>query len=113
VLALSAVLLVLGGVGYFALNPNWMGRVVAHAGALGLVGLLGSAAAVIAKKRGYPYGKVLAYGILLPIVLGLLAVMFFYLRQHVFYCGGVVVLGVSLLLIVGCSLLPRKATARW
>ena len=111
VMLLGVTLLVLGGVAYLAVRQYWIGPILAHAGAFGLLIILSGVIALIAKKKGYGYGRVLFYGMVLPMLIGLLAVLFFYLRQGVVYCGGSVVLGVSILLIIFTALLPRKLAA--
>ena len=81
----------------------------AHLGALGVMGLFGSAAGYVAtrKQRNYPAAFLL--GFLLPIIAALAAVLAFWLPEggHL-YCGGVVCLAVGLVVVVVYLFVGKK-----
>ncbi len=108
---ISLGLLIVGTAGYFSLRGYWFFYLFAHAGALGVMGLLGVAAGSIARKKGYDFTKAFYTGFVIPIVLGLIAV--FVVRYAggegtPFYCGGSVSLAAAILIIVGYLLVRRK-----
>lgn len=108
----SVVLLIVGVAGFFILNSFWIHYIFAHVGALGIVGLLAVAAGAIAKSRGRDFRNAFLIGTIYPVALGVIAVLLFrYLGDRgVFYCGGVVSLAVSVLIIIG-YLFARRKTA--
>ena len=97
-------LLIIGVIGYFALRNLGINNVFAHIGGLGIVGLLGSLAGIIAKKKGYGYWKAFLFGLFLPILVGVIAV----LLPQTFSCGGSPSLAAALLIIIIYSLIKRK-----
>jgi hypothetical protein len=106
--------LTLGCIGYF-LSPRGIliFYVFAHIGALGLLGLIGSAVGVIAKKKGRGYLTALALGSLLPLASGVIAVAAVAMVRDQVYCGGSVSLAVAVLvtlvyLFAGKKTLPRS-----
>jgi hypothetical protein len=72
---------------------------------------LSVAAGSIARRKGLDFWKAFLVGTISPVVLGVAAVLLVrYLGdQGVFYCGGVVSLAVSLLIIIGYSFARRKS----
>ena len=60
-------------IGYFSTESHLIEITFAHLGGLGIVGILGSIAGVIATKKGYTYLKVLSLVLILPILLGSIA----------------------------------------
>ncbi len=109
-LLLFGGLLIIGAAGYFNLRGHWAFYLFAHLGALGVVGLLGVAAASIGRIKGHDYVTALGIGVALPIALGVIAVFLvrFLGEKGVFYCGGAVSLAVALLIIVYYSVFRRK-----
>jgi hypothetical protein len=109
-LLLSYALLVIGGVGYFTLRGHWSFYLFAHLGALGVIGLLATAAAAIAGRRGHDKGKAWLLAFLLPIITGLIAVAGFRFlgRAGIFYCGGSVSLAVAVLAIISYAIVKRR-----
>jgi energy-coupling factor transporter transmembrane protein EcfT len=108
---LSLSLLIVGSTGYFSLHrDSWIFYVFAHMGALGVIGLLACAAGVVARMKRRNYWRAFIIVTLLPIISGLVAVLIFLMGEegHL-YCGGVVSLAVSILLIVFYLLLKKKA----
>ena len=97
-------LLIIGVIGYFALRNLGINNVFAHIGGLGIIGLLGSLAGIIAKKKGYGYWKAFLFGLFLPILMGVIAV----LLPQTFSCGGSPSLAAALLIIIIYSLIKRK-----
>jgi len=97
-------LLIIGVIGYFALRNLGINNVFAHIGGLGIIGLLGSLAGIIAKKKGYGYWKAFLFGLFLPILIGVIAV----LLPQTFSCGGSPSLAAALLIIIIYSLIKRK-----
>lgn len=112
--ALSLGLLVAGAAGYFTLSRgDWLFLVSAHAGALGVLGLLGSATGALARKKKRGFYPAFATGVVLPVVLGLAAVAIFYFRDGgQLYCGGAVSLPVSLAVLGVFALVRSKPGAR-
>ena len=109
-LLVSLGLLIIGCIGYFS-SPRGLliFYVFAHLGALGLLGLFGSAAGVLARKKLRGYWTAFLLGSLLPIILGIVAVLAFWLGEegHL-YCGGSVSLAVATLVAVFYLLAKKK-----
>jgi hypothetical protein len=104
VLLLFLGLLVIGVIGCFALRSLWMGSIFAHVGGVGIIGILSSLTGIIAKKKGYSYWKVFLIGLILPVCLGVIAVLLI----EPISCGGSPSMGVALLLVIICSLIKRR-----
>ena len=110
-LILSFTTLAVGLVGYFIFWNHWIKIIFAHAGALGLIGLLACLAGRIAAKKGFSYKKAFFLGFFPPIVLGIVAD---YLvdppRPNGLpsSCGGVVSLGVVFVTIIIYSLAKSR-----
>jgi hypothetical protein len=97
-------LLIVGAIGYLALRGPLIGSIFAHVGGSGVIGLLAGLAGTIAKKKGFSYWKALLLGFILPVVLGVIAVL---LVQSM-SCGGSVSLVVALLIVIIYSVIrPR------
>ena len=96
-------LLIIGVIGYFTLRNLAISDVFAHIGGLGIIGLLGGLAGIIAKKKGYDYWKAFIFGLFLPILVGVIAVFL-----TTFSCGGSPSLAAALLIIIIYSLIKRK-----
>ncbi len=111
ILLLSLGFLIVGSVGYFSLHREvWIFYVFAHLGALGVMGLFGSVAGILARKKHRGYWTAFSLGSVLPIISGIVAVFIFLLGEESrLYCGGSVSLVVAVLMIV-FYLLPKKKT---
>lgn len=106
----SLIILIVGCIGYFSL-PR--GAVIfyisAHLGALGLLGLIGSAAGALARRKGRSYSTAFFLGSLLPIAAGLVAVaLFAALVGGRISCGGSVSLAVAVIVVASYSFMSRK-----
>ncbi|MFH0777798.1 MAG: hypothetical protein V2A71_04120 [Candidatus Eisenbacteria bacterium] len=104
-------LLVVGLVGYFALRGSPAHPFFAHVGALGIVGLFGGWAGVVAREKGHGYRRAFLLGLLLPVVSGVAAVIAVFLLgggDGSFSCGGAVSLPVAMLVVVGYLLAKRR-----
>jgi len=97
-------LLIIGVIGYFSLGKFWIDSIFAHVGGLGIIGLLGGLAGIIAKKKGYDYWKAFLLVFILPIILGFIAV----LLVQPMSCGGSVSLAVALIMVIIYSFTKRK-----
>ena len=109
-LLVSLSLLIVGCIGYFS-SPRGLlvFYVFAHLGALGLMGLFGGAAGVLAKKKRRGYWTAFSLGSLLPIISGIAAVFAFWLgKEGHLYCGGSVSLAVATLVAVFYLLAKKK-----
>ena len=104
ILLLFLGLLIIGVIGYFALSSAGTDSIFSHVGGLGIIGLLGGVTGIIAKKRGYDYLKAFLLGFVLPIVLGIIAV----LLVEPMSCGGSISLGAALLIVIISSLTKRR-----
>ena len=107
ILLLFLGLLIIGVIGYFALRNLGINNVFAHIGGLGIIGLLGSLGGIIAKKKGYGYWKAFLFGLFLPILVGVIAVLL-----TTFSCGGSPSLAVALLIIIIYSIIKRRDVNR-
>lgn len=106
----SSVFFIVGTIGYFLINRDyWLFYLFAHLGAFGIMGIFGCLAGFLAKKKKRGYWTAFMLGSLLPIVLGILAVLFFYVKQDgKLYCGGAVSLLIAILVIMSYSLIRTK-----
>ena len=104
ILLIFIVLFIIGLVGYFSTESHWIEFTFAHLGGLGILGVLGSFAGLIAKKKGFIYLKALSLGIILPILLGTIPVFLF----KPIPCGGSVSLAVSVLIVLYYSIAKRR-----
>jgi len=110
VLLLSLSSLVVGSVGYFSLQRDlWIFYFFAHLGALGVMGLFGSAAGILARKKLRSYWTAFWLGFLLPIISGIVAVLLFLwvVNGHL-YCGGSVSLLVAVPVVIFYLLAKKK-----
>ena len=106
VLLISLGALIVGCIGYFS-SPRGLPifYVFAHLGALGLLGLIGGAVGILARKKGRDYLTALALGSLLPIAAGLVAVA---MVGRPIPCGGLVSLAVAFLVAVAYISAKKK-----
>jgi hypothetical protein len=75
-------------------------------GGLGILGVLGSFAGLIAIKKGYIYLKAFSLGLIIPTLLGIIPVFLF----KPVPCGGSVSLAVSVLIVLYYSIAKRRDT---
>ena len=99
---LSLFLLAIGVTGYFLTNRGLpIFYISAHLGALGLLGLFGTLAGILARQKRLSFWVAFFLGTLLPIEAGLIAVLIFYLgTDRQLYCGGASSLAVAFLIII-------------
>ena len=110
VLLSSLFILIIGCIGYFSL-PHGLTifYIFAHLGAVGLLGLIGGAVGILARKKGRAYSTAFFLGSLLPIITGLVAVVIFILVRGHLYCGGSVSLAVAVLVLLIYALTGKKS----
>jgi hypothetical protein len=110
IFVISLVAFIIGTLGYFLLSRDfWVFYLVAHIGALGVMGLFGCLVGYLANKKQRGYWTAFLLGSLLPIILGLIAVIVFYVKQDgVLYCGGSVSLLVALLVVLSYLVVKKK-----
>lgn len=94
--------LIVGTTGYFTLDRSaWLFYIFAHTGAVGVMGLLGVAAAKIAIRKNRNHGTAFLLGFLFPIAGGILAVLLCLLPENGrLYCGGSISLLLAILVLV-------------
>jgi len=92
-------------------DVRWVEAIANHVGGLGVVGLLACLTAYIAGKKGRDPLKAFLWSSLLPIALGVVAVVVVSMRTGFVYCGGGVILLAAVLFIVGYSCLAKRRTA--
>jgi len=100
--------LVISIIGHFLLNDHWTIIITNHLGGLGIIGLFAYLTGFIAKRKNYNYWKVIRISILLPIIIGLIAVIIVSLRINFIYCGGGFSLLTSLILVIIYSIIKKK-----
>jgi len=105
-----AAILAIGAAGYLAFPGHWPRYVFAHAGGLGIMGLLGLAAAALAGGKGRDPRRAFWLAFAPPILLGILAVLVVNSRGGR-GCGGIVSLAASLLVIAFYALARAKAAS--
>ncbi len=107
----SLGLLLVGTVGYFLQSrETWLFYVLAHLGALGVMGLFGWAAGTIARRRNRSYWTAFSLGFGLSIVSGIVAVLIFLWGVNGnLYCGGAVSLVVGIQTLLGYLLTRKKS----
>lgn len=103
-LLLFLLLLIIGIVGYFISDSHWLNYTFAHGGGLGIVGILGCCAGIVAMKKGYNFWKTFLLGFVLPIILGFIAA---FITQPI-ACGGTVSLVVAVLILIIYSLVQPR-----
>jgi len=95
---LFAGLLIIGAAGYFAFPNPWQRYFFAHAGGLGILGLLALLTGIIAERKGFNFKLAFGLGFALPTLMGILAVLIVQLYGGR-GCGGIVSLAASFLTI--------------
>ena len=105
---LSMILILIGVIAYFVFNNNWVQISAYHLGALGITGLFAYITAYIAARKGYNFQKVFLFTFFLPIILGIITVIIVSFFTDFIYCGGGVVLAVSIVLVLIYSFLKKK-----
>ena len=101
-------LFIISVISYFVIKTPWIIIVTNHLGALGLTGLFAILAAKLATRKNYSFAKAFRLSVLVPILLGVLAVLLFYFLRGFIYCGGGVMLLASLIFIVVYALIRDK-----
>lgn len=103
---LSLIVILIGCIGYFSLpRGHLLFYVFAHLGALGVLGLIGGAAGLLARRKSRSYVVALLLGIILPIVAGIAVVM---ISGNQVSCGGSISLIVAILVVAFYALIRRK-----
>jgi uncharacterized membrane protein len=106
VLLISLGILIVGCIGYFILSRGTlMFYLLAHLGALGLLGLVGGALGILARKKHRGYWAAFLLGSFLPIALGIMAVVY---SGGQFTCGGSVSIAAAILIFVVYLLAKKK-----
>ena len=110
IIVFSIGFFVVGTVGYFALQrDNWIFYFFAHLGALGVMGLFGSVAGVLARKKNRSYWLAFSLGFLLPIILSIVAVLIsLWGVNGQLFCGGTVSLIVAIIIVIFYSFLKKR-----
>ena len=110
IFVISLVAFIISILSYFLISRDfWMFYLFAHLGAFGVMGLFGCLAGNLANKKQRGYWTAFLLGSLLPIILGLIAVIIFYVKQDgVLYCGGSVSLLVALLVVLSYLIVKKK-----
>ncbi len=96
-------LLSISFVGYFALRKLWIGFIFGHIAALSIMGFYGCLAGVIAKKKGYGYGRAFLIGFFVPIILGAISAFLFVPESESglpLTCGGWVALAAGIVVVI-------------
>ena len=107
-LLLFAIFLLISVSGHFIVDDHWIKIITNHLGGLGITGLFACLASFIAKHKGYNYWKVFKISLLVPILIGLVAVLFISLKANFLYCGGGFSLLSSLLLVIIVLIMKRE-----
>jgi len=97
--------------GGYALADGWVRFALHHIGALGASGLLATAAAVIASRKGHGFWRAFSSALLIPILLGVIAAYLVPPGEgggRPAACGGSVSLSVTLLFILVWALVKRR-----
>jgi hypothetical protein len=98
--------LIIGCIGYFSIPRGPLAYYLfAHLGALGLVGLIGGLAGVLAHAKGRAFWTAFAWGTALPIALGAVAVV----MDKGMTCGGTVVLAAAILVAIVYAFLGKRS----
>ena len=102
--------MIVGSAGYFTIPCSfWAFLVFAHIGTLGVMGSLGCAAAGLAKKKYLSYWRAFFWGFLIPIIVGIVAVLIFLMgKDGALYCGGLPSLIVAGLVILFFALTRKR-----
>ena len=106
----SLGLLVVGSIGYFILPRDlWVFYFFAHLGALGVMGLSGSAAGALAHRKSRSFWRAYSLGAILPIIAGIVAVLIFLLGANgQLFCGGSVSLATAVLIALYYLLVNKR-----
>ena len=114
ILFLFCGLMIAGTAGYLLYKNLLAGYIFAHAGALGLIGIIACFTGIIARKKGLNFWKTLAVGLILPIILGIGFVLITYYTGEQgapMVCGGAVSLAVAILTLISFTLVRKKTVA--
>jgi hypothetical protein len=97
----SLGLLAVGSLGYFVVSRDILiFYFFAHLGALGVMGLFGSAVGYLAQRKSRSFWRAFGLGTILPIISGLVAVLIFLWGVNdQLYCGGSVSLVIGVFMI--------------
>jgi len=106
---LFLILLIICAIATFTFEDRLVKAVVNHLGALAVVGLLACLTGYIAYKKRRDHRKAFQLSMLLPVILGAIAVLLVFLSTGVVYCGGGVVLLAALIIIAVYACLRRKS----
>lgn len=105
---LFVVLLIICAIATLVFEERLVEAVANHLGALAIVGLLACLTAYIAYKKGRDQRRAFILSMLLPVILGAIAVGLVFLSTELVYCGGGVVLLASLIIIAVYACMRRK-----
>ena len=93
---------------YFVFSVRWINIITNHLGGLGITGLFACLSGFIAKKKGYNYRRLFLVALIIPIFLGVVALVAVYFSSGFLYCGGGVILAASLVILIIYSFLKKK-----
>jgi hypothetical protein len=108
-------LLSISFVGYFALRKLWIGFIFGHTAALSIMGFYGCLAGVIARKKGYSYGRAFQIGFFVPIILGAISAFLMVPpgeRSLPLTCGGWVSLAAGIIVVISYFFLKKRDTSK-
>lgn len=109
----SLIILIIGCIGYFSLPRGLLTfYIFAHLGALGLLGLIGGATGILARKKGRSFSTAFILGSLLPIAAGIIAVVIVVISAGQITCGGSVSFAVAVLVVVLYTLISKKRSRK-
>ncbi|MCP4580370.1 MAG: hypothetical protein GY839_02035 [candidate division Zixibacteria bacterium] len=108
VLLSSLIALIIGCIGYFSLDRGLpLFYTFAHLGALGVLGLIGGVASILARKKGRSYWMALLLSILLPIVAGIVGAL---MIGNQVSCGGSLSLLIAIIVTGFYALISKKTS---
>ena len=86
----------------YALRDELIGLIFAHTAALSIMGFYGCLAGVVAKKKGFSYGRAFLIGFFLPIISGVVSAFLIGPAEQInlpFTCGGWASLAVGIVVV--------------